>query len=267
MEKSTEQLIQDGRQFMKSNFTGNQQQSDQQKQLTQPPLTKAAVSDAIIPLTKNFESAISERDYVAILQDRVSNRFYADKAMSIEQLSFLLWSTQAVREIRGNNYAALRYVPSGGARHAFETYLAVCDVEGLEEGIYHYLPMEHALELVEKKSGLRDTITDIACRQKWASKAAVTFIYTAVPYRAEWRYSASAHKILLIDVGHVVQNLYLSCGAVECGTCAIGAFLQKETDELIHVDGENEYTIYMAPVGVRDRTKNTAGNNQLYAKY
>jgi hypothetical protein len=35
------------------------------------------------------------------------------------------------------------------------------------------------------------------------------------------------------------------------GTCAIGAYLQKEMDEFLEVDGENEFAIYAAPVGMK----------------
>jgi nitroreductase len=52
-----------------------------------------------------------------------------------------------------------------------------------------------------------------------------------------------------MDVGHVCQNLYLACEAINAGTCAIGAYDQEAVDELIGVDGEEEFAIYLAPVG------------------
>ncbi|KPU45228.1 nitroreductase family protein [Oxobacter pfennigii] len=57
--------------------------------------------------------------------------------------------------------------------------------------------------------------------------------YSAVPYRSEWRYGTDAHKVMLIDVGHVVQNLYLSSHAIGCGTCAVAAFDQAKADRLL----------------------------------
>ena len=65
----------------------------------------------------------------------------------------------------------------------------------------------------------------------------------------EWRYSIAAHKVIAIDAGHVCQNLYLACEAIGAGTCAIAAYHQELMDKLISVDGENEFTIYLAPVG------------------
>ena len=59
----------------------------------------------------------------------------------------------------------------------------------------------------------------------------------------------AAHKVIAIDAGHVCQNLYLACEAIQAGTCAVAAYNQKLTDNLLRVDGEDEFAIYMAPVG------------------
>ncbi len=264
-EKRIAETIRRNRDFMKSAFGQETPASDQQKLLPQPPLTKAPKSEKRIPLTMEFDAVVTEHDYVRLLQDRVSNRFYAEDPMNLDQLAFLLWSTQGVRAIRGKNYAALRPVPSAGARHAFETYLLVNNVQGLEQGVYHYLPIEHALELISIQENMAQTMTECACNQKWAGKAAVTFVYTAMAYRGEWRYTVNAHRVMLIDAGHVVQNLYLSAQAIGCGTCAIAAFQQEMTDRLLQVDGQEEFTVYMAPVGLRDESKNEANTKKLYA--
>ncbi len=242
--------IQSNRLFMKSEFSEEEYESDQQKQVMQPPLTKAAAGDPIISLTKDFADAIKEPNYLTILQDRKSNRVYKEENITLAQLSFLLWSTQGVKEIRGNNYATIRPVPSAGARHAFETYLTVFKVEGLKKGIYHYLPMEHAIEFIAEAKELEEAVSDSLCEQKWAGRSAAVFYYSAVPYRSEWRYCADAHKVMLLDIGHVVQNLYLSCQAIGCGTCAIAAYDQAKADKLLQLDGDNEFVIYAAPVGV-----------------
>jgi SagB-type dehydrogenase family enzyme len=65
----------------------------------------------------------------------------------------------------------------------------------------------------------------------------------------EWRYHIDSHKVIAIDAGHVGQNLYLACEALGCGTCAIGAYDQEYFDELLELDGEEEFVIYAAPVG------------------
>ncbi len=77
----------------------------------------------------------------------------------------------------------------------------------------------------------------------------MTFIWTVIPYRTEWRYSMLSPKIIAQDSGHLCQNLYLASEAIGAGTCAIGAYDQSKIDPILGVDGEEEFTIYMAPVG------------------
>jgi SagB-type dehydrogenase family enzyme len=65
----------------------------------------------------------------------------------------------------------------------------------------------------------------------------------------EWRYSLAAHRVILIDAGHVCQNLYLACEAIGAGTCAVAAYDQEQLDNLLNVDGLDEFAVYLAPVG------------------
>jgi SagB-type dehydrogenase family enzyme len=77
----------------------------------------------------------------------------------------------------------------------------------------------------------------------------VVFIWTAIPYRTEWRYGPVSPKLIALDAGHACQNLYLAVEAVGAGTCGIGAYDQELSDRMCGVDGRDEVVIYMAPVG------------------
>ena len=186
---------------------------------------------------------------ISLIRDRRSSRVYTEEKMSLLQLSFLLWATQGIKSIRGKSYATIRTVPCGGARHEFETYLIVRNVESLSEGIYHYLPMEHALEFLEKPENTEEIITETLCGQKWAEKANVVFYWTMVAYRAEWRYGTHSHRVALLDAGHLCQNLYLGVTALGMGTCGIGAFSHDLCSKVFKIDGDEEYMVYTAPVG------------------
>ena len=144
--------------------------------------------------------------------------------------------------------------------------MTVRKVTGLCAGVYHYLPLEHALEPVGPLENPQEQIIAAMHGQKWAGGCAVAFLYSFVPYRAEWRYSTSAHRVALIDAGHVVQNLYLACEAVGCGTCAVAAIDQEVADALCRVDGKDEFIVYAAPVGLSDPEKNREGNRKMYAQ-
>jgi SagB-type dehydrogenase family enzyme len=148
-----------------------------------------------------------------------------------------------------NGKATLRTVPSGGARHALETYLSVHRVDGLDAGLYRYLALEHKLCVVATGDGYAQKAREACFGAKFVEQSAVAFVWTVVPYRMEWRYGKGSDRVLAMDAGHVCQNLYLAAESMGCGTCAIAAYDQEAMDELVGVDGESEFTLYVAPVG------------------
>jgi SagB-type dehydrogenase family enzyme len=230
--------------------------SDQQKEIPPPPFQKACPEESPkIDLISPEEFSVGEVPLIQAINNRKSRRGYTNDPLTLEELSFLLWVTQGVREIdtdrrHGNIKTTKRTVPSGGSRHPYETYLLINRVEGIQLGIYRYLAIEHKLcELPCKKSDLPDKITESCYDQKFAGRAAVVFIWAVIPYRIEWRYSIAAHKGIAIEAGHICQNLYLACEAIGAGTCAIAAYDQMKIDAIIGVDGKEEFTVYIAPVG------------------
>jgi SagB-type dehydrogenase family enzyme len=240
------------RQWMKSDFSDEDEdfKSDQELKLPQPPLQKPYDANAeIIALPEVKEDVLIKTNILDILRDRKSNRSYSEENLTLDQLSFLLWATQGVKDIRGNNYATLRPVPSAGARHPFETYIAVNRIEGLRKGVYRYLALTHELLFLFEDNCLETELSDLTLGQKFIGKSAVTFIWSVIPYRGEWRYSKLAHKPMLLDGGHVCQNLYMACEAIGCGTCAIAAYDQKAIDSFLNLNGEDEFVVYLAPVG------------------
>ncbi len=182
------------------------------------------------------------------IRDRCSRRRFSQAPIQLDELAFLLWATQGIRK-QLDQGTALRTVPSAGARHALETYLAVMNVQDVNPGIYRYLPVEHQLVHVATVTGLADQLTVAALGQTFCGRSAVTFIWTAIPHRMEWRYGSASHKVIALDAGHVCQNLYLACESVGAGTCAIAAYNQEAMDLLVGVDGQEEFTVYVAPVG------------------
>lgn len=225
-------------------------QTDQNRGIEPPPLQKPPRQDQVpLPLAgrEAFE-ALRGTDLVDAIGLRRSRRRFVDQPLSLTELSWLLWATQGITEILAPG-CALRTVPSAGCRHAFETYLLASNIETLETGVYRYLPVEHALVFEYAVDNLPDALARATLGQAFIAAAPVTLAWTVIPYRMEWRYDIAAHRVIAMDVGHLCQNLYLACAAIGAGTCAIAAYHQQQMDALLKVDGENEFTIYLAPVG------------------
>ncbi len=243
------------RELMKSNFAGwDHGTTDQGKKLPYPGLSKEVSEGMSIIKLPSMDVIIEEGStledtpiYKGIV-DRVSNRKYTDASLTIEELSYLLYATQGVKSYREGKFS-MRTVPSGGARHPFETYLGVIDVAGLDKGLYRYLPFSHELVFVKKLDQIEEKFVEGTLGQKFAGSCAVNFVWACIPYRCEWRYKETAHKTMLLDAGHICQNLYLACESIASGTCGIAAYDQELMDQLVGVDGEEEFVVYMAPVG------------------
>jgi SagB-type dehydrogenase family enzyme len=223
--------------------------SDQTRGIERGPLQKEYPKDAeIIELPKPDRSVLKKSDIFDCIADRVSRRKFADDALTMGELSYLLWATQGIKSMRGK-LVAFRTVPSGGCMHPFETYLAVNNVAGLKKGLYRYQPVDHKLVKLFTIGSMSKKLTKAAMGQDFVGNSAITFIWSVVPYKTEWRYTLEAKKIILQDSGHLCQNLYLACESIGCGTCAIGAYNQKLFDKLCQLDGRDEFVVYVAPVG------------------
>lgn len=230
------------------------ERSDQQKGLPLPPAEKSAGSARLIKLPDPFEVKIKKPLVTDCLRDRKSTRSFDDSPVSLDELSYLLWASQGVKEEREGkklaHHVIKRTVPSAGSRHPFETYVIAQNIAGLERGVYRYIASKNSLAVVENTPVTQEVVAEALCGQIFCAKAPALFVWTAIPYRTEWRYGIKrSMKVILLDAGHVGQNLHTACEALGLGTCMIGAYSQELADKIVKVDGKDEFSLYMAPIG------------------
>ncbi len=227
--------------------------SDQVKKLPQPPLYLGPddPSHTILDLPDPRKITMPMRDITEIINNRVSVRKYADKPLTQEELSYLLWVTQGIKEVT-KRPATLRTVPSAGSRHPFETYLLINRVEGIKPGLYRFLAFEHKLEEINLAEDMAELITAACHQQAMVKNCGVTFIWTAVRYRTYWRYGERGYRYFHLDAGHVCQNLYLAADVVDSGCCGIAAFDDDDLNALLGLDGEERFTVYVCTCGKKE---------------
>ena len=221
--------------------------TDQQERLPMPPMEVRRGGE---------EVELPERDMSALtvlLENRCSRRKYDGNPLTLEELAYLLWAAQGVKSV--NEYRTLRTAPSGGARHPLELYAFVNNVEGLQPGLYHYLALQGKLERLGCRGNQADQLTYALGGQVFAGTAPACLVWTAVPYRSEWRYDDMGLKDVLLDTGHSCQNVYLACEELKLGCCALAAYDQVAMDELLGLpsvetdDKAAEFTVYACCVG------------------
>ena len=228
-------------------------QTHQSRNLPPPPLQKPCPPNAVrISLPEGRESLarLARMSVAEAIVRRESIRNYTPDAMTLEELSAVLYGVQGVRAVISPD-SALRTVPSAGARHSFETYVAANRIEGLSPGVYRYLPFDGELVQVSLDPRIGRKAAQACLGQMFIATAAATLFWTTIPARMEWRYDLAAHKVIALDAGHVVQNLYLVCTCLGAGACAVAAYHQDACDRLLEVDGTDEFTVYLAAIGKR----------------
>ena len=239
-----------GEKFMQLTSSLYANVSPQMKGVPKPEVVKTMTGEVIkLPNPQTVQP--KNNDFRAILEGRTSIRAYSDDALSKDELSYLLWLTQGVKEIKetAKNSITLRTVPSAGARHPFETYLYINRVEGVDSGLYFYNSVKHNLVLLDSDPETKEKLWLACNRQNMFKTSAVNFIWSAIPNRTVWRYTTRSWRYLHLDAGHVCQNLYLAGESINCGVCGIGAFIDEFINEYLGLDGKDEFVIYLASVG------------------
>jgi len=178
------------------------------------------------------------------VEARRSVRDYTAGSLSSEELSRLLHAAQGITEHRWGFRAA----PSAGALYPIELYAVVHDVAGIPPGIYHYAVQEHGLELLQS-GDFRAAVMQAGLGQDFLGTAGVCFVLSAIFQRTRWRYRERTYRYVLLEAGHIAQNLYLAATAMGLGACAVGAFLDDDLNELLGLDGEQEAALYVVSVG------------------
>jgi SagB-type dehydrogenase family enzyme len=192
----------------------------------------------------------SVRDVIA---SRRSARLFSSAPLSLEELSYLVWAAQGVtgteQDATGHVTRQYRAAPSAGARYPLETYLAIRSVEGAASGLYRYLPEDHQLILIREDPQISQRIKAACYGSSTVEEAAVTFIWSATPCRTEWKYGFLAHRMIAMEAGHVCENVYLAAASCHLGICALSSYHQPLMDDLLGLDGTEEFTIYLACIG------------------
>ncbi len=173
---------------------------------------------------------------------RRSVRSYADKPLSLFELSQLLWSAQGITNERG-----FRTAPSAGATFPLEMYVVVNNVETLDRGIYHYDPRDHMLEFLRADDVAEDLFR--AClSQSMIIDGGAVLVFAAVFERTTSRYGARGERYVYNEIGHASQNVHLQAAALDLGTVVIGAYNDDQVEDILQL-GDQLRVLYLMPVG------------------
>ena len=195
-----------------------------------------------------LKAEVLHADFFDLIVRRESRRDFTKEAVDLRTLSLLLkyscGVTGIVKDVRSR-----RAYPSGGARYPIEIYPIVFrSSNDLEAGIYHYSVKEHMLDVVWKRSFSENNI-DMLFTYPWVKNASMCILMTAVFWRTENKYREKSYEYILLEAGHISQNVYLVSEALGIKCTAMAGLRPDKIEKLLDIDGFSESVIYSLVVG------------------
>jgi len=204
-----------------------------------PRLPKIKLLKSLLPLGV-FQEALFSR--------HATREYDPTKSLSLEEVSTLLYYSAGVKPQKNEEDPVRRFYPSGGARYPLEIYPIIQKVDGINPGIYHYNVKGHFLE------SLSEDREDLALLKRgllypWSRDAAVFFFITAIWERNFIKYKDRGYRIILMEAGHLAQNLSLLCAALKINCCNSVGFHNQLINEVLNLENEIEDSLYLTIIG------------------
>ncbi|MCS7215202.1 MAG: SagB/ThcOx family dehydrogenase [Thermodesulfovibrio sp.] len=176
------------------------------------------------------------------LNKRRSLREYSSEALTLTEVSQLLWSSQGITDEKGR-----RTAPSAGALYPISVYLVAGNVKNISSGLYKYEPHNHQLIKI-KEGDIRDFLSKASLGQPWVRNAPINLVITAVYEITTRKYGERGIRYVHIEVGHAAQNVLLQAVALDLGAVPVGAFNDEDVKKILNLK-ETEQPLYIIPVG------------------
>ena len=167
----------------------------------------------------------------------------------------------AVVEVMPGVVGLKKSYPSGGGLHPLEPYVLVQRVDGVETGLYHYHASDHALEplsmlTAEEAARLAKVMVG---GQGFFAEAPVHIVLAARFERTFWKYRnhPKAYRAIVLEAGHVSQNLYLAATDLRLGAYVTAAINEIDIEQALGLDPLRESPIVVCGFGARTRRERT----------
>ncbi|RLE13597.1 nitroreductase [Candidatus Aerophobetes bacterium] len=177
------------------------------------------------------------------INKRRSIRDFSAQALSLQDLSQLLWAAQGITGEGGFG----RSCPSAGALYPLEIYVVVKNINGLERGIYSYVVFQHGLEPVTR-GDYSEELSDACLGQVFIAQAPLVISISADYERITWKYGERGIRYIWIEAGHCGQNISLQAVSLGLVSVPVGAFWDREVKKVLCIP-QNFDPVYVIPVG------------------
>lgn len=201
-----------------------------------------------VKMTKSLSQAILTR---------TSARHLKPSRLTLREIATILHFAYGItRQNQDSNFPRpFRVVPSGGALYPLEIFLHGRGIKGIPKGLYHFDPLKHQLRLIREGDQALN-ISKMTPYPELLSGSSLVIFLTAIFERSVFKYKDRGYRFVLLEAGHVAQNLNLVSNGLGLGSINIGGFFDREVDEFLGLDGITHSTIYITAIGKPAKNNN-----------
>ncbi len=193
-------------------------------------------------------------DLDRLIAERTSTYAFADRPIALADLASLLHVGAGMKRLveTSEGTIPLRMAPSAGSLQPVNVYVAAAEVDDLNQGLHYYDPVRHALDLVSVDDP-RPALEQ-GCMQPFVAASPAVLILTCSLDRVRWHYGSRAYRSVHLDAGVQAHNLMLVASGLGLGCCAVFGFFDEHLDRFVGIDGRDEFTTLLIPVGHLEAT-------------
>jgi SagB-type dehydrogenase family enzyme len=182
---------------------------------------------------------------------RLSCRHFAQASVQLDELGTVLKAAYGVQgKVQMGALEHLeRPVPSGGGLYPLEIYVLARWLEGCQAGVYHYVPLNHSLERLRIVALHDSVVSQLFLGQPYLAGAAAIVILAALIERTTHKYADRGYRYVLLEAGHVGQNINLAAVALGLGSFNLGGFFDRPLAEVCGLDADREVVVYAVALG------------------
>jgi SagB-type dehydrogenase family enzyme len=136
----------------------------------------------------------------------------------------------------GTSY--FRTNPSAGALYPNDSYFIIRNSDYIPEGVYYYHPIESKLFLISSISW--DELYIAFDKNDNVKNSSIIFVSTGVFSRSTWRYKERSYRRILLDNGHLCQNILSLASSWGVKASLSSSFIDEKLAKLLNLNKQDE---------------------------
>ncbi|MBU1345190.1 MAG: SagB family peptide dehydrogenase [Proteobacteria bacterium] len=157
---------------------------------------------------------------------------------ALSQILLLAYGVTRTGAANGMNFY-FRTTPSAGGLYPCHLYLLVRFMNGLETGLYYCNMIQEFLALIQRGENPAQEDKEVS----------FSFIITGEFYNSSWKYRERAFRYILLDSGHLMENLSLALNAFDQFFSIEYDFDDQKISQRLFLDNAKEVPLAIVTVG------------------